>query len=604
VAFHYLFLAACVALMLGWRTSIVKWIVLIGQISYDHRNPIFLYGVDKILASLLLILCVAPIGRALSLDRVRAVRAAKRERLDAVVPLVKTEWTGACIRLMQIQMAVLFFYSAVAKSGDDWYSGEAVWTVFTTDEHFHPLMLSLFASHYWLVNVATYGTLFIELAYPFLVWQRATRPFLLAGALFLHAQFGVLMGLFYFSFGMMTGHMSFVREEWLARLGAWWKRRVGAMEMIYDGRCGFCVRSMASFLAFDGLNQIDVRDFRRDPSPVVAEAALEKALYLVLPDGRALPGFEAYRHVVLRVPGLWWQVPFFYVPVLSRLVGRPLYNWIAANRARLSALMRAPRTFSRLAPLLLLALLALPDTARAAIKKLPYGEVQVVIATPVQPEPSFAAFFKTFGEVVARRDMTALFALVAPSFVWTAQGALTADFDPGRDALHNFKVVFGFRQHGRGEDGGVKDGPYWDMLAQFAADASFYSGSDKVGLICGPLLAEAADAAALERAQKALAIDDDPGTWVFTAGDVPVANSPGDSGSPIARLGKVAVPVIGTNPAGNAGAATHYEVLLPSGATGWIAASAARSLVNDRLCYAKTRDGWGIAVFDQGEEEN
>jgi len=34
---------------------------------------------------------------------------------------------------------------------------------------------------------------------------------------------------------------------------------------------------------------------------------------------------------------LWWQVPFFYVPVLSRLFGHPIYNWIAANRTRLSS---------------------------------------------------------------------------------------------------------------------------------------------------------------------------------------------------------------------------------------------------------------------------
>jgi predicted DCC family thiol-disulfide oxidoreductase YuxK len=132
--------------------------------------------------------------------------------------------------------------------------------------------------------------------------------------------------------------MSFVRPEWLARLGAWWKRKVGDMEMIYDGRCGFCVRSMAWFLAFDGLAQISVRDFRTNPSPVVTDAQLEKALYLVLPDGRALPGFEAYRYVVLRVPGLWWLLPLFYLPGLSRLVGRPLYDWIAANRSSLSSL--------------------------------------------------------------------------------------------------------------------------------------------------------------------------------------------------------------------------------------------------------------------------
>ncbi len=340
VAFHCVFLICCLALMLGWRTSWVKWLVLIGQISYDHRNPMFFYGVDKILAGLLLILCFAPIGRALSLDRVRAVRAAKRVRLDATVAVFSSEWAGACTRLMQIQMVVLFFYSGISKmAGDDWRYGDAVWAVFTTDEHYSEFILGVFAHHYWLVNLATYGTVLIEVAYCFLIWQRGTRPYLLGAALFLHAQFAFLMGLFYFSFVMMTGHMSFVRPEWLARLGAWWRQRIGDLEMIYDGRCGFCVRSMAWFLAFDGLAQIRVRDFRINPSPVVSDAQMEKALYLVLPDGRALPGFEAYRYVVLRVPGLWWQIPFFYVPVFSRLVGRPLYNWIAANRSRLSSMI-------------------------------------------------------------------------------------------------------------------------------------------------------------------------------------------------------------------------------------------------------------------------
>ena len=68
---------------------------------------------------------------------------------------------------------------------------------------------------------------------------------------------------------------------------------------------------------------------------MVSEAQLEMALYLVLSDGRALPGFEAYRYVVLRVPGLWWLIPFFYVPAFSRLFGRPIYKWVAANRRRL-----------------------------------------------------------------------------------------------------------------------------------------------------------------------------------------------------------------------------------------------------------------------------
>jgi len=339
IAFHVLFLVCCAALMLGWRTTWVKWLVLVGHISYAYRAPGIAYGVDKILSCLLLLICVAPVGRALSLDRVRAVRAAKLKDLAVAPPSYASPWAGACIRLMQIQMAVLFFYSAVGKlRGDDWWNGDAIWIVFTTGEHYNRLLLDLLASHYWLVNVATYGTILIEIAYPFLIWQRRTRPYFLALAITLHLQFAVLMGLFYFSFVMVMGHMSFVRQEWLAWLGEAWKRWIGDMEMIYDGRCGFCVRSMAWFLAFDGLRQIRIRDFRTAPSPVVSDAQLEKALYLVLPDGRALPGFEAYRYVVPRVPGLWWQVPFFYVPGLSRLVGHPIYNWVAANRSRLSAM--------------------------------------------------------------------------------------------------------------------------------------------------------------------------------------------------------------------------------------------------------------------------
>jgi predicted DCC family thiol-disulfide oxidoreductase YuxK len=337
IAFHALFLFCCAALLVGWRTSWVKWVVFIGQISYDVRNRDIAYGVDMILSSLLLILCLAPIGRALSLDRVREARLVKQRDLSARPPVFTSAWACATTRLMQIQMAVVFFFSAAEKlKGEDWWNGDAVWYVFSDADMYNSVMLDILAPRYWLVNLATYGTILIEIAYPFLIWQRRTRPFVLAGAIFLHLQFAFLMGLYYFSFVMINGHLSFLSRGWLSALGDWWKRKIGAMEMIYDGRCGFCRRSMASLLAFDGLDQIQVRDFRINPSPIVSDEKVNKALYLVLPDGRALSGFEAYRHVVARVPGLWWLVPFFYVPVFSRLFGRPIYSWVATNRSRLS----------------------------------------------------------------------------------------------------------------------------------------------------------------------------------------------------------------------------------------------------------------------------
>lgn len=338
--FHAVFLFSCAALMFGWRTSWVKWIVLIGHISYAQRNPTLTYGVDSIAASILVILCLAPVGKAMSFDRAREVRRFKRDNMDGRPPPFTSRWGFACRRLLQIQMAVLFLFSALHKvRADGWWHGESIWQVFLTTDYGSSIMLDLLASQFWLVNIAVYGVVLVELAYPFMIWQRASRPYLLIGAIFIHLLFFFFLSLHYFSFVMIMGHMAFLRHAWLQHWGAWWKQRVGEMEMIYDGRCGFCKRSMQWFLAFDFLGQIKTRDFRTNPSPVVSDEKMEKALHLVLPDGRALPGFEAYRYVVLRVPGMWWQVPFFYVPILSRLIGTPIYNWIAANRMKVSQMI-------------------------------------------------------------------------------------------------------------------------------------------------------------------------------------------------------------------------------------------------------------------------
>jgi hypothetical protein len=146
IAFDALFLFCCAAFMIGWRTAWVKWIVFIGHVSFVHRNMYLIYGVDKILAALLFILCLAPVGRAISLDRVRAVRRIKRARLDAVLPPYTSRWAGACIRLMQIQMAVLYFYSGTSKlQGDQWRHGEAIWLIFSSQDYYNGVLLDLFA---------------------------------------------------------------------------------------------------------------------------------------------------------------------------------------------------------------------------------------------------------------------------------------------------------------------------------------------------------------------------------------------------------------------------------------------------------------------------
>ena len=249
-------------------------------------------------------------------------------------------------------------------------------------------------------------------------------------------------------------------------------------------------------------------------------------------------------------------------------------------------------------------MLALP--AGAAVKKVPYPEVKVEIAEAFKPDAAFETMRKALSDAVAKKDAQALFALVGPTFVWTLQGGPTDQYDMGRDALHNFKVVFGFRAQGANADGPVENGPFWDALAAFASDGTYYQDTEAGNLVCGPITANLADDNVLEQARKKVESGEETADWYFTLAPTPVAKAPNDSGPPIAKVGTVALPALSVYPPVQEGKpavpATHLEVLLPTGKTGWVPASAVRPLDSERLCYAKTADGsWKISAFDQIE---
>jgi len=227
LTFYWVFLFSCVMLMLGWHTSFFKWIVFICHLSLAYRNPAATYGVDGITISILLILCLAPVGNALSLDRVRRARKTKYKGLAIQTPSPKSRWGFACTRLIQIQMVILFFFSAAEKLyGDAWWYGNAVWIAITNYQTaFVPA--GFLADHYWLINLATYGTIILEFAYAFLIWGQKTRPYLLVGAIALHLSFVIFLGLYFFAAAMILGHLSFLRHRWLHDWSIAWKARMG-----------------------------------------------------------------------------------------------------------------------------------------------------------------------------------------------------------------------------------------------------------------------------------------------------------------------------------------------------------------------------------------
>ena len=240
--------------------------------------------------------------------------------------------------------------------------------------------------------------------------------------------------------------------------------------------------------------------------------------------------------------------------------------------------------------------------AAAAVKKVAYPEIKVTVSKPYRPDAAFDKMRAAFADAVAKKDVAALSALIAPTFLWTLGGQPADELDLGRDAIHNFKVVFGFRALGKDEDGGVDKGPYWDALAAFAGDSTYYAVTDTGNLICGPIAADVADDKIFEQASKKIETGDDRADWYFTLANTDVAKAPGDTGAPVAKVGTVALPMLSFYPPAKEGQPqpTDVEVLLPSGKSGWIPAAAVRPLFTERLCYAKTQSGdWKIAAIDQ-----
>src|SRR4051812_48646876 len=116
--------------------------------------------------------------------------------------------------------------------------------------------------------------------------------------------------------------------------------------------------------------------------------------------------------------------------------------------------------------------------SHAAIKEIPYPAIKVDLTTDHTPDAAFEKMRKELVDVIAKKDVKALSSFVGPTFVWLSGGGVSGQFDFGRDALHNFKVVFGIREAGQDADLPTIDDAVWESLTAFANDRTYYAAGD------------------------------------------------------------------------------------------------------------------------------
>ncbi len=200
-------------------TSVLAWAA---SIQYIHRLTFHLFGMDTMLIILVLYLMIGDSGGALSLDRWLERRRARARGEDAALKPSST--ATLAIRLIQIHFCVIYLTSGTSKLlGSSWWNGTALWSCLD-NYNFAPMRVGLYRSlltflcqHFWLWQIALTGsavyTLFTEIGFPFLVWYKKLRPFMVACSVFMHLGIGLLMGLVTFSLFMLAMVLAFVPPD-------------------------------------------------------------------------------------------------------------------------------------------------------------------------------------------------------------------------------------------------------------------------------------------------------------------------------------------------------------------------------------------------------
>lgn len=200
--------AAALALTLGWRTRAASVLVAVLLIVLQRRNVYVLNSGDLLLRELALFVALMPAGETWSLD----ARRRGREQLRA-------PWG---LRLLQVQVSVLYLSSVVAKlGGSSWQDGSAVGRVLQLEDLQRFVMPHLLATSVSFSAFATYGTLLVEAALVLGLWIPRVRWWVMAAGVAIHLGIEGTLLIGWFSLTVICCYLAFVPADVFRRTTRW-----------------------------------------------------------------------------------------------------------------------------------------------------------------------------------------------------------------------------------------------------------------------------------------------------------------------------------------------------------------------------------------------
>ncbi|MEU9308083.1 HTTM domain-containing protein [Streptomyces sp. NPDC048256] len=291
-AVYLLALLSAGLLLIGWRTRAMSVLFMVGVLSLQNRSVFMGDGGDNVLHLMSIYLVFIRCGRVWSLDARRERRAqearARGERVtDRVGPVLwavagfvlvtvtvagrfHSDWTipallwaawavqglwwavgrrtksaeprilldvignilhnGALVVIMAEACLIYATAGWYKIQGSRWQDGTAAYYPLHLD-YFSPwpALADLLAGSGTMVLLATYGTVIVQVAFPFTLANRRLKNVLLVLMMTEHAVIAVVLGLPFFSLAMIATDAVFLPTTFLRRVGGWTSRARGRL---------------------------------------------------------------------------------------------------------------------------------------------------------------------------------------------------------------------------------------------------------------------------------------------------------------------------------------------------------------------------------------
>lgn len=348
-----LMVAILLTVGLWTRVSAVLCFVLVT--SMQVRNPVLAFGGDAALRMLLFYVALGRAGEVWSLDAVIRARREYDRRLARGNRLRRpvTErrpipvWP---LRLMQFQLALIYFASAMAKAfGVTWVQGSTLWYALLSPAHsrFNPEGQPLPAFMATLTRIGTWVTLVWEFAFPvLLVLHRYARWIALGLGVLFHVGIFLLIKVQWFSAAMLTYYLAFAGGPQLRALELGLVRRLRGRLLAEAPRIVFDEDEVSRYrcswlLAADQFRVLELTPLaERSRWSAHTKEPLGPGFHVVDRKGRRLRGIRAYWAVAAVCPALAVGMPLVLFPGLGHAivaVYRRIEPGLAARSAKIEA---------------------------------------------------------------------------------------------------------------------------------------------------------------------------------------------------------------------------------------------------------------------------